>query len=100
MSKPKFTRASLQEILRSGAGLEVSQARELARRIIESLAAAIAAGEVIELRGFGTFEVRERKARRAHNPRTMAPVDVPARRVVFFKPGQELKVILKGGMSM
>ena len=96
----KCTRSRIVDILRSGAGLEVSQARELARRIIESLAAAIAAGEVIELRGFGTFEVRERKTRRAHNPRTMAPVDVPARRVVFFKPGQELKAILKGGTPM
>jgi nucleoid DNA-binding protein len=79
------------EILRSGAGLEVRQARELTGRIIETLAAAIAAGETVELRGLGTFEVRERKARRAHDPRTLAPVEVPARRTVSFKPGRKLK---------
>jgi nucleoid DNA-binding protein len=58
------------------------------------------AGEVIELRGLGTFEVRERKAYKAHNPRTLAPVDVPAHRVIFFKPCRKLKNALKGGTPM
>jgi nucleoid DNA-binding protein len=79
------------EILQSGTGLEVHQARKLTGRLIEALAAAIATGEVIELRGLGTFEARERRAHRAHNPRTLAPVDVPARRIVFFKPCRRLK---------
>jgi nucleoid DNA-binding protein len=83
------------EILRSGAGLEPAQARALTARIIEAMAAALAAGEVIELRGLGTFEVRERKGRTAHNPRTLAAVDVPPRRVVFFKPGHALKAALR-----
>jgi DNA-binding protein HU-beta len=87
----KFTRPRIIGILQSGAGLEVYQARKLTGRIIDALGAAIAAGEVIELRGLGTFEVRERKAHRAHNPRTLVPVDVPARRVVFFKPCRKLK---------
>jgi integration host factor subunit beta len=90
----KFTRADLREILRSGAGLEVRQARELTGRIIEAMAAALAAGETVELRGLGSFETRERKGRTAHNPRTLAPVEVPPRRVVFFKPGHALKVTL------
>jgi integration host factor subunit beta len=45
----------------------------------------------IELRNFGVFEVRERKARKARNPRTGNPVDVPAKYVVTFKPGKDME---------
>jgi integration host factor subunit beta len=48
--------------------------------------------QVIELRGFGTFEVHTRKQRdRAHNPKTGAPVTVDTHGVAFFRPGRELK---------
>jgi nucleoid DNA-binding protein len=90
----KFTRSRIQEILRSGAGLEPARARALTARIIEAIASALAAGETIELRGLGTLEVRERSGRRACNPKTGEPVDVPARRVVFFKPGHALKAAM------
>jgi nucleoid DNA-binding protein len=90
----KFTRYRIVEILRSGAGLETPKAREVSGRIIEILAAAITAGETVELRGLGTFEVRKRKAYKAHNPRTLAPVDVPAHRIVFFRPCSKLKAAL------
>ena len=45
----------------------------------------------IELRNFGVFEVKLRKSRRARNPRTNAPVDVPPKFVVTFKPGKEME---------
>jgi integration host factor subunit beta len=66
----------------------------LTGKIIDSMAAALASGEVIELRGFGTFEQHTRKARTAHNPRSMAPVNVPARKVIFFRPTGSLKKAL------
>ena len=47
--------------------------------------------ERIELRGFGTFLIRQRKPRNARNPKTGEPVKVPARKAVQFKPGSELK---------
>ncbi|MDR1176931.1 MAG: HU family DNA-binding protein [Treponema sp.] len=87
----KFTRSRIWEILQSGAALKPAQARALTARIIETMAAALAVGEVIELRGLGSFETRERKAYKAHNPRTLAPVKVPPRRVVFFRPCGKLK---------
>jgi integration host factor subunit beta len=93
MNKPKFTRTGIQAIM-IASGIKPEQARELTDRIIEAMAAALAAGKVIELRGFGTLEPRARKARTIRNPRTMEPVDVPARIVIFFKPGQELKKAL------
>ncbi|MDR1240135.1 MAG: HU family DNA-binding protein [Treponema sp.] len=94
MSKLKFTRSRIWEILISGACLEPTQARVFTNQIITALAAAIATGRVIELRGLGTIETRERKAHKAHNPRTLAPVDVPARRYVFFTPGKRLNAAL------
>ena len=91
----KFTRSDIQEILRS-AGLDSSQARKATARIIKALAAALAAGEAIELRGLGTLEIRERKACMAHNPRTGEAVNVPPHRRVIFRSGRELKAALRG----
>ncbi len=45
----------------------------------------------IELRSFGVFEIKERKPRRARNPRTGEAVGVPARRVITFKPGRDME---------
>jgi nucleoid DNA-binding protein len=95
MSKPKFTRRRIQEILMSGAGLDLRKARKLTGRIIGAMAAALAAGETVELRGLGTLDVRERAERRARKPRTGEEVIVPARRYVFFTPGRELKASLR-----
>ena len=52
---------------------------------------ALARGDHIELRGFGTFKVRRRKARAARNPRTGEPVQVPPRTVPVFKPSRHLR---------
>jgi len=49
----------------------------------------------IELRNFGVFEVRRRKARRARNPRTNQPVEVGAKNVVTFQPGKEMEELIK-----
>jgi nucleoid DNA-binding protein len=95
MSKQKFTRAHIQEIIRSGAGLDIHQARAITARIIEALAAAIIAGQAVELRGLGTFLLKSRKSRKAHNPKTGKPVDVPAHKAVVFRPCGRLKAAVK-----
>jgi nucleoid DNA-binding protein len=94
MNKPKFTRNGIQAILIAD-GIKPEQARTLTARIIEAMTAALRAGKVIELRGLGTLEQRTRKARTAHNPRTLAPVSIPARRAIFFKPSMKLKASLQ-----
>ena len=81
---------------------EVSQAGQLTRRdaevvvetVFESMSQALARGEKIELRGFGSFRVQERKARRARNPKTGEEVDVPARKVPRFRPGRDMRELL------
>lgn len=50
----------------------------------------------IEVRGFGTFKIRQRKTRMARNPRTGAPVEVSARPVPVFKPSKELRAMVSG----
>ena len=63
--------------------------------IFESLRASIIEGNRIEIRGFGTFEIKIAKPRRAaRNPRTGEIVHVPARRKVTFKPGKAIKEVL------
>ena len=91
--KEKFTRAGILAAL-IGAGMETDRARQVIALVFDTMTAALAAGKVIEIRGLGTLETRERKARTAHNPRTLAAVDVPARKVVTFRPAGSLKKAL------
>ena len=53
---------------------------------------ALRAGEHVELRGFGSFRLRHRRARTGRNPRTGDPVQIPARKVPWFKAGKDLRV--------
>src|ERR1700730_10231917 len=66
-------------------------------QIFASMVRALQAGDKVEIRGFGTFHTRQRKARAARNPRTGAPVAVPPKRVPFFKPSKELKQLVNAG---
>ena len=59
--------------------------------LLNAIKAAMAEHENIEIRGFGTFKVRERKSRVARNPRTGDRVEVPARVVPVFKPSKDLR---------
>ena len=58
---------------------------------LDAVKAALGRGDDIELRGFGTFKVRHRKPRKARNPRTGEPVQVPARAIPVFKPSRHLR---------
>jgi integration host factor subunit beta len=57
----------------------------------------LAEGGRVELRGFGAFSTRERQPRRGRNPRTGEAVDIPAKRVPYFKPGKEIREKLNPG---
>jgi integration host factor beta subunit len=62
--------------------------------IFDSMIDAIKRGERIELRGFGSFEVRERKPRMGRNPKSGAQVELKERKVPFFKTGKELRLMV------
>ncbi len=59
--------------------------------ILDEIVRALANGDRVELRGFGAFSVKYRKARTARNPRTGEPVEVADKKVPFFKTGKELR---------
>jgi integration host factor subunit beta len=78
---------------------EVSRLAELTRKdsevivetIFDSVVRSLRAGDKIEIRGFGSFRTRQRKPRVGRNPKTGDRVDVPAKKIPFFKPSKELK---------
>ena len=63
---------------------------------LEAIKTAMKDQKNIEVRGFGTFKIRQRKTRMARNPRTGAPVEVSARPVPVFKPSKELRAMVAG----
>jgi integration host factor subunit beta len=65
--------------------------------VLDEIAAALAKGDRVELRGFGAFSVKVRPARQGRNPRTGAPVRVEEKRVPFFRTGKELRERLNDG---
>jgi nucleoid DNA-binding protein len=62
--------------------------------VLEIVADALRRGEKVDLRGFGSFKIRETKARQARNPRTGEAIAVPAKKVGVFKPSKELSALL------
>jgi len=89
-----MTKAELVEDVARAAELTKKDAERLVEIVFESIIETLNQGEKIELRGFGSFRVRERGARRGRNPKTGDPVSIPAKRVPYFKPGKELKELI------
>ena len=89
-----MTKAELVEDVARAAELTKKDAERLVEIVFESIIDTLNQGEKIELRGFGSFRVRSRGARRGRNPKTGAPVDIPAKRVPYFKPGKEMKELI------
>jgi integration host factor subunit beta len=89
-----MTKAELVEDVARAAELTKKDAERLVEIVFESIIDTLNRGEKIELRGFGSFRVRERGSRRGRNPKTGDPVNIPAKRVPYFKPGKELKELI------
>jgi integration host factor subunit beta len=86
---------------------EVSKMVELTRKdsevvvdtIFDSIVHSLRSGDKIEIRGFGSFRTRQRKPRVGRNPKTGDRVDVPAKKIPFFKPSKELKDVVNSTHS-
>src|SRR5438067_11966132 len=89
-----MTKAELVEDVAEAAELTKKDAERLVEIVFESIIETLNQGEKIELRGFGSFRVRERGARRGRNPKTGDPVNIPAKRVRYSNPGKELKELI------
>lgn len=88
-----MTKADLVEQVAEaiGPGITKKDCALVVDGLLNAIKNALAEQENIEIRGFGTFKVRQRKARMARNPRTGEAVEVPARLVPIFKPSKDLR---------
>jgi DNA-binding protein HU-beta len=81
------------------AGLTKAQAKKAVSAVVDALGEHLSGGNRIQISGLGTFEVRDRAARQATNPRTREKVQVPASKAVGFRPASALKGRLGGDVS-
>lgn len=91
-----MTKADLVETVSAAVTLTKKDTEVVIDTIFDSISQALASktdGKV-ELRGFGSFRVRRRRARQGRNPQTGRAVQVPSKRVPYFKPGKELKALI------
>jgi DNA-binding protein HU-beta len=84
-------KSDLVDAIAGKAGTPKAQVQQMVDDVFELIAEGLSKGEKIDLRGFGTFSVRDSAARTGRNPQTGEPIAIPARRVPGFKPGKELK---------
>jgi len=89
-----MTKADLVEMVASKTGLTRSDVAAVVDEFLESVKKTLENGNNIEIRGFGTFKIKARKARKARNPRTGEEVPVPDRKVPVFKPSNEFKSMI------
>jgi nucleoid DNA-binding protein len=91
--KGTLTRADLVEEVVAAADILKKDAEVIVHGFFDAIADSLRDGDRVELRGFGTFGVRHSRARVGRNPATGVEVEVPAKRVPFFKPGKKLKIL-------
>jgi integration host factor beta subunit len=91
-----MTKAEIVEDIANKTGLTKKDVAQAMDQFLESISKALVEGKHYEIRGFGTFKVKSRKARMARNPRTGDAVPVPERKVPIFKVSKELKDMVSG----
>ena len=92
-----MTKADLVEEVVKVSNLTKRDAEIVVNTLFQSIIEALQQDDKIELRGFGSFRVRRRRSRQGRNPKTGDRVDVPSKRIPYFKPGKELKDVINGG---
>jgi len=90
VNKPELVNAIAEKT-----GLNKKDSERAVNAFVESVSEALAKGEKVSLVGFGTFEVRTRQARTGRNPRTGQTLTIPAAKVPAFKPGKQLREMVK-----
>ncbi len=91
MNDATMTKADLVEEVAKVTDLPRKESEVVVETIFEHIIRALQTGDKIEIRGFGSFRTRQRQGRIGRNPKTGARVEVPPKRIPFFKPSKELK---------
>jgi integration host factor subunit beta len=94
-----MTRADLTEAVYQAIGLPLKESDVVVCAIFDSIVRALRSDDKVEIRGFGCFHTRLRQGRVGRNPKTGAKVEVPPKRIPFFKPGKKLRDLVDGGQT-
>ena len=86
-----MTKAELVEEVTRVTELPRKESEAVVESIFDAIIGALQSDDKIEIRGFGSFRTRQRRGRTGRNPKTGAKVDVPAKKIPFFKPSKELR---------
>jgi integration host factor subunit beta len=86
-----MTKAELIEALAQELNVSITEARSIVGTILDAMAQALVRGENVEIRGFGSFQVREYESYAGRNPKTGEVIKVASKKLPFFKPGKELR---------
>ena len=89
-----MTKAELVDEVSQNSDLNKKDAEVIVQTVLDSITDSLKAGEKVELRGFGSFRLRDRAPRLGRNPKTGEQGHVPAKRVPYFKPGKDLKSLI------
>ena len=84
-------KSELVKALSLRSGLSSQDARTVIDAVFDTISDSLANGNRVEVRGFGSFNIKQRDARMGRNPKTGEVVDVQSKRVMYFKPGKELR---------
>ena len=99
MKEQTLTKADLVEEVTRVTELPRKESEAVVETIFESIIQALQGNDKIEIRGFGSFRTRQRRGRIGRNPKTGARVEVPPKRIPYFKPSKELKDFVNGGRA-
>ena len=95
-----MTKAELVDEVARVVQLTKKQAETIVNIVFDSIVDSLRSGQKIELRGFGSFRLRSRKSRTGRNPKTGEKVEVPSKKIPYFKPGKELKELINQGVTV
>ena len=90
-----MTRADLTEEVCRTTEMPRKESEAVVCAIFDSIVRALRSGDKVEIRGFGSFHTRQRRGRIGRNPKTGAKVEVPPKRIPFFKPSKELRNLVE-----
>ena len=94
-----MTKAELVDEVARVVQLTKKQAETIVNIVFDSIVDSLRGGQKIELRGFGSFRLRSRKSRTGRNPKTGEKVEVPSKKIPYFKPGKELKELINKALG-
>lgn len=90
-----MNKAQLVEAVSDKIGITKKKAGNVLDAVIKTITGALSQGEKVTLVGFGTFQMRQRKERKGVNPQTRETMQIPAKKVLKFKAGKELRQVVE-----